>query len=228
MRGHGGAGRFRRSGGGEGLARWRWVSLSLVVLLHAGIYLLLRSAGEAAPPPPREDERRIRLIWSSREPMAAAPVPGQVAKVPAPRAATAVAARRPSLRAITDDAPVPSSPPIPYAGQADAWSFDPAPAATDEEDMAGVRFRRDVLQHARSDPFARSSHLPGLRMRDNSLGGRFAAMARAMECGELKAALGRGSGALAGGGHDPGAARPMGGEASSEAILASMRRRGCR
>ncbi len=223
MRGHRGTEGLHRSEGREGAAHGRWVSVSLVVLLHAGLYLLLRGAGESAPPPARGSEGRIRLVWSMREPVTPAPV----AVVSTSPSATAAAAVRdpPPARVRVDSTPVPPTTPILHTDQADAWSFDTAPTGAE---VVGVRFRRDVLEHGGADPFARPGHLPGLRMRDNSLGGRLASMARAMDCGELKGALGRGSGALVGGGHDPGAARPMGGEASAETILASMRRRGCR
>lgn len=211
MRWHGGARRFRRSEDGEGedVARWRWVSLSLVVLLHAGIYLLLRSAGEAVPLPPREEERRIRLTWSLREPLAPVPEPGQVAKVPVPPTATGTAVRsRPSRARANDILVAPPATPALHTDPADTWSIDAARPGIGEDGVPGNRFRRDVFDRRGPDALAPPSHLPGLRMRDRSLGGWLQAEARRRACADLRGAL---------------SGRPE----SSAAIMASMQRWEC-
>ena len=47
--------------------RWRWPVVLLVVVLHLGLYLLLRSAVGAMEPVRTAETQRIRLVWSERE-----------------------------------------------------------------------------------------------------------------------------------------------------------------
>ena len=194
MRGRQGTESFRQAEDADDAAYGRWASVSLVVLLHAGLYLLLRGSGEAAPPAPHRVEERIRLVWSPRMPARAGPVPSaDVSFVKAPSASA------PSIPAATMPVParpprgevlVPASPaaPVPHVGQADAWSMDAPPGAVVAD---GNRFRRDPFARAGPDPFAQVQHLPGLRMRDRSLGGWLQAQAQLRACAELKVALRR-------------------------------------
>lgn len=204
MRGRSGAGRIQRSDEDGDPALGRWVSLSLVVLLHAGLYLLLRNAGESMPPPTRKNETRIRLVWSVREPATPAQVPPPVVKIPAPRPA-AVVVRDPLPRARADTAP--PSKPVLHTDQDDAWSFEAAPAVGDDHGV-GAGFRRDVFERSGRDAFAPPGHLPGLRMRDASFGGWLQSEARRRACADLRGAL---------------SSRPE----SAAAIMSSMQRWEC-
>lgn len=211
-----------RSGDRE-LSSWRWLAAALALALHGAAWMLLRTVPDLDPASTTAEPGRIRLTWSQREPEAAPP-----AKAPAP----ALQARRPRNVAVIPravQAPAadvaPPAAPMQLTLADDAWAVAPARSATAGQD---ADFRRPLFDDGQADAFAPERHLPGLRMRDASLGGRLATLARMADCGELAIALGRGGGTLVGGGHDPGRARPQGGEASSAAILDTMQRRGCR
>jgi hypothetical protein len=200
--------------GGDGPPQWRWLAMVLAVAVHGPIVLLLSSSGEGEGRRPREELERMRISWSERPrpaepvPQADAPPTSTAARVPARIEAPHMPAADGELRG------------IPFVADDDLQA--PAPAGAPEHG-----FRRDLLGPATREYPATPGHLPKLRMRDTSLAGRWHEQARRIDCGELAAALRAGSATLVGGGHDPGAARPKGGEASSETLLESMKRRGC-
>ena len=179
--------------------RWRWPVVLLVVVLHLGLYLLLRSAVGAVEPVRTAETQRIRLVWSERErPAPATPQDPSSAR----QAARPLPQRRVERGAATT--PGAAAVAIPYTDEDDAWSVIPGSGPA-----SGTDFARDPLKRPDGpDPFAPVDHLPGLRMRDSSLGGWLQEQARLRACGELKAAL---------------SSRAE----STHAILASMRRWNC-
>jgi len=198
----------------------RGLAVALMVAVHGAALLLLRTGPAPDPALPRTDESRIRVSWSPRAPRqapAAAPV-----RAPAGASRRAHSVPRAPAPAPTPAAPADAAASVPVVGD-DAWAL-PAPAGS-----AGAGdFRRPLLGGREGDaPLAGKNPLPGLRMRDSSLGGRLQAMAKAYDCGELKAALRAGPGALVGG-TAPGAGARGGGDASTDTLLATMRRLGCR
>jgi hypothetical protein len=203
--------------------RWRWLAAALALAVHGLAWLMLRTSPAPGPAPPAVDPDRIRLTWSPREPEPPQSTGAQAASAQGNH--TGSDARRSRTVSAPAQQMESRAAPLQLTLADDAWVIAPAsPGRT----RGGTDFRRPLFERGQADAFAPERHLVGLEMRDASLGGRLATMARMLDCGELAVALGRGGGALVGGGHDPGAARPQGGEASSAAILASKQRLGCR
>lgn len=198
--------------------RWQWMSLSLVPLLHVAMYLLLRGGQVSPPPVPGEQVERIRLVFSERASPPAAVRPA----TPPAGAPTAGRAGPAPLRVVGE--PPAAAPPVPHTSLPEHWSAAPEP---DAADPGTGHFRRDLFGPVNDSPSDRPRHMPRLEMRDRSLAGRWHEKARRIDCGELAAALGAGSATLVGGGHDPAGRRPIGGEASTDTLLQSMKRRGC-
>lgn len=200
--------------------RWHWISAALALGLHAAFYLLLRGGPPPAPPVRGERVERIRLVFSERAPPPAAPRPA-----PAPQRARSPDRAGPApARAASE--PTPAAAAVLETSLPDRWSVPAEEGAAASRSGAG-HFRRDLFargEQLRPEP---ANHLPRLQMHDSSLAGRWHEQARRIDCGELAAAMRAGSETLVGGGHGPGARRPMGGGASSETLLQSMKRRGC-
>lgn len=181
---------------------WRALAALLALALHVPVaLLLLRGVGdERSRTSSRPDQERIRLTWS--DPIPPPPLasrPPAAAQAVSPAATTRQREREPA-------APAASTPSAPLIVGNDAWA--PAARATPGKDGGGASFSRDVFERGGDDLFAPVQHMPQVRMRDRSLGGRLQEQSRQRACASLKAAL-----------QD----RPE----STHAILASMRRWDC-
>lgn len=201
-------------------AQWRWLAMFLAAAVHGPIVLLLAGSGwQGGGKSRHETVERMRITWSER-PLPPGP---EAAVQPGSRHAPALAVtparpgavRQGGLKEV-DEARLG----IPVVAD-DAWVV-PAPSPAE-----GHSFRRDLFGPAINARPPPQAHLPRLQMHDSSLAGRWHEQARRIDCGELAAAMRAGSETLVGGGHGPGARRPMGGAASSETLLQSMKRRGC-
>lgn len=201
MRGIGDAERGGRRHAADEPASWRWLAALLALVLHAGLYPLLRSTGEAVAPARKHEAQRVRLAWVARAP--AVPVPRADRSDPKagahpPRRIAGAGARAPAHGQ--------EAAPVLHVEGGDTWSPAPNVAAGA---VPGTDFARDPFRRPGGpDPFAPVERLPNLRMRDASFGGWLQEQARLRACGELKAALSRQA-------------------ESTHAILASMRRWNC-
>lgn len=203
----------------------RGLAIALAIAVHGPILLLLRAGPWLDAPAAWADTDRIRLVWSQRAPD---PVPAA-----SPPAVPAGHRQDPAITAAVRELHGPPDPALRDAEtyqtlEDDAWVVGPV-AMADVADA--MNFRRPLFGQGRgagNAALAAPSHLPGLRMGDASLGGRLQAMAKAYDCGELKMALQGGAGAVVGNSGTPGVRSEIGGDASTDTILATMRRLGCR
>ncbi|CUI04136.1 hypothetical protein [Massilia antarctica] len=114
--------------------RTRWITIGLVVGLHAALLLVWRHTREKKPPPEEESGPRIQWIEAIAARPVARPPPSRAIPAPAPRAAS-VHAARPSPAARAPAIALPAAPPAP-AAEAPSMTVvppdpfaEPAPAA---------------------------------------------------------------------------------------------------